>query len=180
MPSSWDAAWKSPLLEDLLNQITRVWLTKLLIFSNSGQEMTRYMPADFVSPEPKESLKDEVYVGGWHRTVMSSTGRPALPSNSNGKLTTRSHRELTLPLIITFSSAEISVTTTYQVGSGPAGLYLALCLLKTGIKVRIIEKDKAFHNGSRGAGIYVCFSVMDVSRHEFNANGFTASPVRWK
>ncbi|EJC99073.1 uncharacterized protein FOMMEDRAFT_161305 [Fomitiporia mediterranea MF3/22] len=39
------------------------------------------------------------------------------------------------------------------VGSGPAGLVLALSLLKNGIPVRIIEKDAQHHNGERGSGI---------------------------
>ncbi|EJC99072.1 uncharacterized protein FOMMEDRAFT_113673 [Fomitiporia mediterranea MF3/22] len=39
------------------------------------------------------------------------------------------------------------------VGSGPAGLILALSLLKNGIPARIIEKDAQHHNGERGAGI---------------------------
>lgn len=135
--------------------------------------MTRYMPADVVSPEPKQSLK----VGGCHRRVMESTA--SSPPNSNGKLSTRTHCELTLPLIVQISSAEISLTAIYQAGSGPAGLYLALSLLMTGVKVRVIEKDKAFHTGSRGVGLHVCLSHIDASRHEFNANGLTASPVRW-
>ncbi|EJC98844.1 uncharacterized protein FOMMEDRAFT_113384 [Fomitiporia mediterranea MF3/22] len=39
------------------------------------------------------------------------------------------------------------------VGSGPAGLILALSLLKNGIPVRIIEKDAKHHNGERGPGV---------------------------
>ncbi|EJC99071.1 uncharacterized protein FOMMEDRAFT_161302 [Fomitiporia mediterranea MF3/22] len=39
------------------------------------------------------------------------------------------------------------------VGSGPAGLVLALSLLKNRIPVRIIEKDAQHHNGERGPGI---------------------------
>lgn len=54
-------------------------------------------------------------------------------------------------------SVEISLTTISQAGSGPSGLYLALALAQNGIKVRIIEKDKVFHTGSRGGGVVVCF-----------------------
>ncbi|EJC99075.1 uncharacterized protein FOMMEDRAFT_23412 [Fomitiporia mediterranea MF3/22] len=39
------------------------------------------------------------------------------------------------------------------VGSGPAGLTLALSLLKNGVPVRIIEKDTQYHRGTRGNGI---------------------------
>ncbi|KAI5121047.1 hypothetical protein M0805_008623 [Coniferiporia weirii] len=39
------------------------------------------------------------------------------------------------------------------VGSGPAGLALALSLLKNGIPARIIEKDAQHHNSERGAGV---------------------------
>ncbi|KAL4242532.1 Rifampicin monooxygenase-like protein [Abortiporus biennis] len=39
------------------------------------------------------------------------------------------------------------------VGSGPAGLVLALTLAQNGIPVRIIEKLDSFHNSQRGAGI---------------------------
>jgi 2-polyprenyl-6-methoxyphenol hydroxylase-like FAD-dependent oxidoreductase len=42
-----------------------------------------------------------------------------------------------------------------QVGSGPAGLALALSLLKNGTSVRIVEKDEQHHHGERGAGIMV-------------------------
>ena len=43
-----------------------------------------------------------------------------------------------------------------QVGAGPTGLYLALALIKNDIQVRIIDKDKEYHEGSRGAGVMVC------------------------
>ncbi|KAH8110151.1 FAD binding domain-containing protein [Phellopilus nigrolimitatus] len=39
------------------------------------------------------------------------------------------------------------------VGAGPAGLALALSLLKNGVAVRIIEKDARNHVGERGAGV---------------------------
>ncbi|KAI5121033.1 hypothetical protein M0805_008609 [Coniferiporia weirii] len=39
------------------------------------------------------------------------------------------------------------------VGAGPAGLILALALLKNGVSVRIIEKDSQIHTGERGSGI---------------------------
>ncbi|OBZ76355.1 Pentachlorophenol 4-monooxygenase [Grifola frondosa] len=39
------------------------------------------------------------------------------------------------------------------VGSGPAGLVLALTLLKNGIPVRIIEQNASFHEGARGTAI---------------------------
>jgi ribulose 1,5-bisphosphate synthetase/thiazole synthase len=47
------------------------------------------------------------------------------------------------------------LTKRQQVGSGPAGLALALSLLKNGIPVRIIEKDEQHHHGERGPGIMV-------------------------
>ncbi|KAF7793062.1 hypothetical protein EIP86_004167 [Pleurotus ostreatoroseus] len=37
-------------------------------------------------------------------------------------------------------------------GAGPSGLVLALTLAKNGVPVRIIEKDREFHQGQRGAG----------------------------
>ncbi|OCH86673.1 hypothetical protein OBBRIDRAFT_838007 [Obba rivulosa] len=40
------------------------------------------------------------------------------------------------------------------VGAGPAGLTLALTLLKNGVSVRIIDKASTYHVGQRGAGIY--------------------------
>ncbi|KAH8110134.1 FAD binding domain-containing protein [Phellopilus nigrolimitatus] len=39
------------------------------------------------------------------------------------------------------------------VGAGPAGLALALSLLKNGVAVRIIERDARNHVGERGAGV---------------------------
>ncbi|KAH8110160.1 FAD binding domain-containing protein [Phellopilus nigrolimitatus] len=39
------------------------------------------------------------------------------------------------------------------VGSGPAGLALALSLLKNGVAVRIIERDARHHVGERGPGV---------------------------
>ena len=45
--------------------------------------------------------------------------------------------------------------TKIKVGSGPAGLVLALSLLKNGIPVRIIEKDVQHHHGERGPGVMV-------------------------
>ena len=41
---------------------------------------------------------------------------------------------------------------TLQSGAGPSGLVLALTLAKNGVSVRIIEKDREFHQGHRGAG----------------------------
>ncbi|KAL4243826.1 hypothetical protein ABKN59_011512 [Abortiporus biennis] len=41
------------------------------------------------------------------------------------------------------------------VGSGPAGLVLALTLTQNGIPIRIIEKRSEFHESQRGAGIQV-------------------------
>lgn len=49
-----------------------------------------------------------------------------------------------------------------KVGAGPAGLVLALTLLKNGVSVRIIEKDEQHHHGERGSGVLVskiCFLV---------------------
>ena len=43
----------------------------------------------------------------------------------------------------------------FKVGAGPAGLVLALSLLKNGIRVRVIEKDEAHHHGERGPGVMV-------------------------
>ncbi|KAJ7647809.1 FAD binding domain-containing protein [Roridomyces roridus] len=48
------------------------------------------------------------------------------------------------------TSAEIPVVI---VGGGPAGLFMALFLVKNGISVRILDKESAFHTGSRGFGI---------------------------
>ncbi|KAH8110492.1 FAD binding domain-containing protein [Phellopilus nigrolimitatus] len=39
------------------------------------------------------------------------------------------------------------------VGSGPTGLVLAITLLKSGVPVRIIEKEAAYHVSSRGSGM---------------------------
>ena len=50
----------------------------------------------------------------------------------------------------------VELTTIYQVGAGPVGLACALCLLKNGIPVRIIEKANDYHNGARGTAIQVC------------------------
>ncbi|KAI5120175.1 hypothetical protein M0805_008441 [Coniferiporia weirii] len=40
------------------------------------------------------------------------------------------------------------------VGSGPTGLVTALTLLKSGVSVRIIDKETAYNESSRGSGIY--------------------------
>lgn len=40
-----------------------------------------------------------------------------------------------------------------QVGAGPSGLAASLSLVKSGVSVRIIEKDSAHHVGQRGAGV---------------------------
>jgi 2-polyprenyl-6-methoxyphenol hydroxylase-like FAD-dependent oxidoreductase len=42
-----------------------------------------------------------------------------------------------------------------QVGAGPAGLTTALYLAKSGIPLRVIDRDDAFHVGSRGFGLQV-------------------------
>ncbi|KAH8112572.1 FAD binding domain-containing protein [Phellopilus nigrolimitatus] len=44
-------------------------------------------------------------------------------------------------------------TQILVVGAGPAGLALALSLLKNGVAVRIIEKDARHHVGERGPGV---------------------------
>ncbi|KAJ4474895.1 monooxygenase [Lentinula aciculospora] len=44
-------------------------------------------------------------------------------------------------------------TNVLIVGAGPTGLALALLLLRSGLSVRIIEKQLQFHPGERGAGI---------------------------
>ncbi|KAF5357443.1 hypothetical protein D9757_011599 [Collybiopsis confluens] len=40
------------------------------------------------------------------------------------------------------------------VGAGPTGLSLALLLLRSGLTVRILEKESQFHIGERGAGLH--------------------------
>ncbi|ESK90077.1 putative monooxygenase [Moniliophthora roreri MCA 2997] len=47
-----------------------------------------------------------------------------------------------------------SVADALIVGAGPAGLALALLLLRNGVSVRIIDKSKTFEIGQRGAGIH--------------------------
>ncbi|GBE86251.1 predicted protein [Sparassis crispa] len=42
---------------------------------------------------------------------------------------------------------------TLIVGAGPAGLALALTLIKNGVKVRIIDKALDYHIGTRGSGL---------------------------
>lgn len=42
-------------------------------------------------------------------------------------------------------------------GAGPAGLVAALGLAKSGIAVRIIEKENHYQTGTRGAGLMVRF-----------------------
>ena len=50
-----------------------------------------------------------------------------------------------------------------QSGSGPSGLVLALTLAKNGIPIRIIEKDREFHQGQRGSGVQP--RTMEVYDH---------------
>lgn len=45
--------------------------------------------------------------------------------------------------------------TSLQAGAGPAGLAVALTLLKNNVPMRIIEKDAQFHNGTRGPAVQV-------------------------
>ncbi|KAF4605648.1 hypothetical protein EYR40_004436 [Pleurotus pulmonarius] len=67
------------------------------------------------------------------------------------------------------------------VGAGPAGLVCALSLIKHGVPVRIIEKAKNYHIGTRGAGIMPrslellkMLGLMDqVNRHR----GMSAPPM---
>ncbi|KAI5117286.1 hypothetical protein M0805_009182 [Coniferiporia weirii] len=40
------------------------------------------------------------------------------------------------------------------VGSGPTGLVAVLDLLKNGVSVRIVEKETAHHQSSKGCGMY--------------------------
>ncbi|OCH86093.1 hypothetical protein OBBRIDRAFT_807016 [Obba rivulosa] len=50
---------------------------------------------------------------------------------------------------------EVAVSTPVLiVGAGPAGLALALTLLKNGVSVRVIDKTSTHHTGQRGAGIH--------------------------
>lgn len=60
-------------------------------------------------------------------------------------------------LIVSTPSMKVDLRymTTLQAGAGPAGLVLALTLLKNGIPVRIIDKELTYHIGQRGAGISV-------------------------
>ncbi|KIY52998.1 hypothetical protein FISHEDRAFT_69455 [Fistulina hepatica ATCC 64428] len=52
-------------------------------------------------------------------------------------------------------SAEVTAITpeVLVVGAGPTGLVTALCLLRNGISVRLIEKECKYRVGQRGAGI---------------------------
>lgn len=55
---------------------------------------------------------------------------------------------------------DIPSTFRRKVGAGPAGLVLALSLLKNGVTVRIIDKAPEFHVGSRGAGMMVSLVLV--------------------
>ncbi|KAF7309285.1 FAD-binding-3 domain-containing protein [Mycena indigotica] len=61
-------------------------------------------------------------------------------------LIVRFHRPLNL-------LARRLTVSTLQAGAGPAGLVLALLLLRSGISVRIIDKEQTHRVGSRGAGV---------------------------
>ena len=60
------------------------------------------------------------------------------------------------------------------VGSGPAGLVLALSLLKNGIPMRIIEKDTQHHSGERGpaqVGKALCSDLGSSAMNIYGASG---------
>ena len=52
---------------------------------------------------------------------------------------------------------------------------LALALLKNGIKVRIIDKDEGFHEGTRGAGLHVCY-VSEIDEFRINTTFCATDP----
>ncbi|KAJ3558060.1 hypothetical protein NM688_g1138 [Phlebia brevispora] len=66
-----------------------------------------------------------------------------------------------------------SLLNYYQIGAGPAGLVTALTLAQSGVPVRIVDKDDAYHTGSRGFGVqprtYELFETLgileDVKKH---------------
>ena len=54
-----------------------------------------------------------------------------------------------------YTSGCLLTKSLRKVGSGPAGLILALSLLQNGIPTRIIEKEPTHHISERGTGIMV-------------------------